>query len=537
MESSVKLNRLSSIFNRHNIIKFSLRALLVLLPFLCVFYISLCFGYKGSFEVLVPNWNDEGGWYKQVEAILQYGHPLGYWGYNESFAQIGTFGPWGIAPLLPYALFGKIFGWQLNTMAIANISFLSISLLLFVLMTKPSNKQVILLIIAYLSLYIAISYSLTSMSEGLRYSCAIILTGFIIWVERCTRSDSPAITVKQKVLLIVGCIWTLYCVQVYMIFCLVVFILSLFILRKTKLKLVLRVAASALVTLVTAVITQKLVAMVTCAYFMPSTIETILDQIKTNGLLNGLSFAINNFINNLHTVSFSNLAGYARTNNILFWYFIAYLILMIWLMFDCYVLICSSKDKERTKSESTEGIFSYMALYFLAGYLVGYCFLYTGSDWTLCRGTNTGLIMAVFLLIFENKHRYTFGHSLMTAVAIVSVWSWLGGVINDRASILQYKEQIYAEKEQLSEIMKISSEFDEWDNTVAIYGEWGFWALSLPTGIGENGIFNGEAPEKSKYAAMPVGMASEEMQLMLANGGYELIYSDEIVAVFEKTSL
>ena len=534
MSSGIKSIHLHEIFNKSNIVKFSLRALLILLPFLCVFLISFCFGYKGTFKILVPAWNDEVGWYNQVEAILQYGRPLGYWGYNESFAQIGTFGPWGIAPLLPYALFGKIFGWQLNSMAIANISFLSFSLFLFTLMTKPSNRQVIYLITAYLSLYIVIGYSLTSMSEGLRYSCAIVLTGFIIWVERCTGNDSSAMTVKQKILFIVGCIYILYCVQVYLIFCLAVFIVPLLILRKTKVKLVLRVIISASITLAIAVLSQKLIDMVTCPYFQPSTIEIIFDQITTNGLYKGLCFTLNNFFNNLSTVNLPKLITFTGSGGILIWYFISYLILLFSLVIRFIYTLISNKP---TDIKSRENVFTILALYFLAGFLIGYCMLYTGSNWTLCRGTNTGLIMAMLFLIFGKKEKYTCTYALITVFAIVAVWTHLGNIINERNSLSQYEEQIYKEKEKLSEIIDISPKLGEWENTVACYGNMDFWILSLPAGAGNNGIYNEQVCEKSKYAVMPAGDATEEQQSIFEEKGYVLIYTDDIFAVFEKTAV
>ena len=59
--------------------------LLAMLPLVC------CLVYCGSQgrslgEVYLPSseWNDELFYYKQVESILKFGYPLGYYGFNES---------------------------------------------------------------------------------------------------------------------------------------------------------------------------------------------------------------------------------------------------------------------------------------------------------------------------------------------------------------------------------------------------------------------------------------------------------------------
>ena len=148
---------------RHKKLQTALYAVLVLLPLLWVLCILFCNGFKFELSILQPVWNDEIGWYNQVAAVIEYGKPLGYYGYNGTHAQIGTWGAWGIAPLLPYAAFGKIFGWGLSSMALANIFFLCLAMLLLVIMTRPSVTQTLWLILLYSCSFITIGYSLTYM--------------------------------------------------------------------------------------------------------------------------------------------------------------------------------------------------------------------------------------------------------------------------------------------------------------------------------------------------------------------------------------
>lgn len=284
--------------------------MLLVLPFVCLFAVSICFGYKGSVEIYVPIWNDEISWWSQIDALIQYGHPLGYVGYNETHAQIGTFGPWGIAPLLPYALFGKIFGWQLHSMAIANTCFLSLSLLLLIIMTRPTNRQIILIMIIYLSSYITIVYSFSSMAEGLRYSCAIILSGFLIWLSKGYRSGGCGNSRKTKVAIFLGIFFTLYCICVYLVFSLAVFPIVLLLLgRRKRINPLRNLLAAIVITAVVAVLSNKLVSMVSCPYCEESTLQILADQIKAEGLYQGACFALNNFFNNLRTVNYPELGG------------------------------------------------------------------------------------------------------------------------------------------------------------------------------------------------------------------------------------
>lgn len=81
--------------------------LFIITPFLSVALFCLKDG-KMFWDVYLPlgGWSDEITYYKQIEGILSYGMPRGYFGYNQSRALYGTLGVWGLQPLLPYCLWG-----------------------------------------------------------------------------------------------------------------------------------------------------------------------------------------------------------------------------------------------------------------------------------------------------------------------------------------------------------------------------------------------------------------------------------------------
>ena len=56
-----------------------------LLPLLCCAITCAIHGY-GIGDIYLPasDWNDELFYYKQVESMLEYGYPQGYFGFNES---------------------------------------------------------------------------------------------------------------------------------------------------------------------------------------------------------------------------------------------------------------------------------------------------------------------------------------------------------------------------------------------------------------------------------------------------------------------
>lgn len=81
---------------RYNKIEaYLLNVIVVLLPFLVVGFILFLNGYKLRFSMLLPAWNDEVGWWNQVNTMIQYGEPFGYYGYNGTHAAIGKWAAWG----------------------------------------------------------------------------------------------------------------------------------------------------------------------------------------------------------------------------------------------------------------------------------------------------------------------------------------------------------------------------------------------------------------------------------------------------------
>lgn len=93
-------------------------------------------------DVYIPlgGWSDEITYYKQIEGILTYGFPRGYFGYNQTRAMYGTLGVWGIFPLIPYIIWGFFFGWNYLSPIYANILLCILAILCICVILRPDKK-------------------------------------------------------------------------------------------------------------------------------------------------------------------------------------------------------------------------------------------------------------------------------------------------------------------------------------------------------------------------------------------------------------
>ena len=503
----------------------ALYALLILLPLLWVLCILFCNGYKFDLSILVPVWNDEIGWHNQISAVVEYGKPLGYYGYNGTHAQVGTWGAWGVAPLLPYAAFGKLFGWGLSSMGWANIFFLCFAMLILILLTKPGMLQTLWLILLYSCSFITIGYSMTSMSEGLRYSMAVILTGGLIWLERHTRGTER---LSRKELC--GCaalgLFLLYAIQVYLVFVLAVPVYCWYILRKlgrTAFAYAGKLLGIMCITGLVTVASNKMVTAV-CAPYVDSTITTIFRQISENGLYQGICFFLENFFRNLRTVDlFSIFSLSSDTYGVLSWFFINYLVILFVLLF--YIL----RNRKQLMEKRS---YCYEAAFFMAGFLIGYCALYTGQEWTLCRGINTGLLMGLIYLAFVKEENLKSVILLLTFFEITAVWGYYGSMADERFAASLNRAAVEQEREVLQEVILLDEEADPWENTAATYGNVDFRYLALPAGYGSNYMMDLEINETAGYAVITQGEEyTEAMKNRLVEEGHQVLLEDEYFVV------
>lgn len=152
-----------------------------LFPFLlCFFYCKL----RGIdiFSLYLPNSinNDCLFYYKMVEPISSIGLPKGFFGFNESRAFIGSFAAWSPAILIPWIIWSIFFGWSYSSVFLSNVVYFSISLCIFVFLTKIEWKNILAILVVF-SLYPSLPiHLLSALPETVLGSICIIYVGLAI---------------------------------------------------------------------------------------------------------------------------------------------------------------------------------------------------------------------------------------------------------------------------------------------------------------------------------------------------------------------
>lgn len=129
-------------------------------------------------------WNDEIFYYEQIEAMVQFGAPLGYFGYNGSFAEVGTLGAWPAFVLYPYVLMGWIFGISPYHMIAFNIVFMMLAFGAFYYLAKPEKWQCIAIALLFFTFPASMRYLMSGMVEALFNASLVVLIGFLIYFQR-----------------------------------------------------------------------------------------------------------------------------------------------------------------------------------------------------------------------------------------------------------------------------------------------------------------------------------------------------------------
>ena len=168
--------------------------LLAVLPLVCC--LVYCAGKgRGLGEVYLPasEWNDELFYYKQVEGMISHGYPLGYFGFNESHALKLSFAAWSPVLVLPWVVWGKLFGWNLMAPVLCNIFLMSLSVFLFVWLVRPSWKQLGILTVLFCLYTPFVRYMLSVMPEVICFSMLIVFYALAINYLRCEKGYKLAL--------------------------------------------------------------------------------------------------------------------------------------------------------------------------------------------------------------------------------------------------------------------------------------------------------------------------------------------------------
>lgn len=138
---SNKLTWIKDNVNKELCIKMLLAALLPLL--LCVVYCLKEGAWIGQLHLGSAGNNDTLFYYTQVSAVVEHGYPRGYFGFNESNAELLSFAAWSPLMLLPWILWGKLFGWNMWSPFLCNIFLFALVCVLLIYWIRPTYKQML----------------------------------------------------------------------------------------------------------------------------------------------------------------------------------------------------------------------------------------------------------------------------------------------------------------------------------------------------------------------------------------------------------
>ena len=121
-------------------------------------------------------WSDEVYYAKQLSAVVTHGVPQGYFGFNESHAEIGRFAAWGPAAFYLYAIPGLIFRGQ-NAFLYCNLFWVLAGWLCFVWGTRLDWKRQLLFGVGIAALNAPVRYVFSAMQEPLHYALVLAVLG------------------------------------------------------------------------------------------------------------------------------------------------------------------------------------------------------------------------------------------------------------------------------------------------------------------------------------------------------------------------
>ncbi|MCM1100319.1 MAG: hypothetical protein NC079_03065 [Clostridium sp.] len=155
--------------------------LLALLPAVCCIVSAAAEG-RNIGEVYLPGseWNDELFYYKQVENMVRFGYPQGYFGFNESHGLKLSFAAWSPVLVLPWVVWGLLFGWNLMSPVLCNMALMMAAMFVFVWLVKPTWKQMGVLTFLFCLYTLFVRYILSGMPEIICISHLIVFYGLAV---------------------------------------------------------------------------------------------------------------------------------------------------------------------------------------------------------------------------------------------------------------------------------------------------------------------------------------------------------------------
>ena len=484
-------------------LNYFLSFLLMIAPLIPVLIIQLYYTlfYCGDSNLLTfsPQWSDELSHFRITRDILEYGEPLGYYGYNGSHAILFS-GVWSPLRELGYVLYGLCFGFEHYSPLVANILFLCFANLFFILLTKPSNKQLFLLICFNLTSYCFIYFTFSCMSECFFYALAIIACGILYRLQFKHTSLFFKYVVSPLYFLLCG----LICVS------LIIFIGVYFLIIFKKYSLRKNICLTTLLSAICLVMT----------YMFSISIEAPYPESWSN------PFSASH-LNSIYGFVKKQMVNIPTNSVPVFTYSFALFVILC-----CFCIYFFLRMIRKKDARFPEMLCVTLLLFGFFGAL----FIMYPSE-SLWRNLLIILVFTLYALILLVPEKKLF--CLLISCALIGTLLCNSNCLNNVATHHIDKNFVYDNAEEetalLHRLIEINPEKGKWENTVLIFST---NYLFLPTGAGINLYLSPKIniPTEIGYAMVDVTLSKyDDISIALTNAGYIEIHKDDTYAIYENT--
>lgn len=554
-------------------------AIFILLPVLLFGGVSLMqyvqYGRSGGGLFLpMPKWNDEAVYYELVKTWLATGMPKGYWGFEGGHAILGTGGAWSPAILLPYAIWGEMFGWGYSSVAIANVVFLCIANAVMLLLCKLDKKG-----IGYLILLEAFSghillYLNTIMSEVLRYALAMVLAAMfyrLLFMEETGKDNIFRYLVVP--------IYLVAITQIYIFFAFAVPIYVFAILKKKRWYIKMLIAFLAMA--IEAGSSYYLLHLISSNYNIYKT-EMLLKALQNKDIFGAVKTFLWMFKVGLLDLwnCFLSPVGYG-----MFRWFIPLLVLLVVLPL---FLLCRDGMlylKSKKDGQTAEGFWNddrqllLMVTYSIGLFVFMYITVYSLEAFTFYRGVGIAVLFSLALLVgmekkvwrnlllsiyligifFMPKNQADFQAERYVYAEVMEEWDNLAQKLEKAMPLYKSKEEFMAASGEKSSGQKVSErevsegkvsiEDFRWANTAVLYSMEPKLICAMPAGIGVNfAMYSEKIVEEAGYLVFSLekkeNLRSDWLEQShqeiyekyggILERGYYIRYMDEEYVIYRK---
>lgn len=482
-------------------ISFIYPAIFILLPVLLFGVISFvqCGRSGGGSFLPMPKWNDEAAYYALVKTWLRTGMPEGYWGFEGGHAIVGTGSAWSPAILLPYAVFGEMFGWGYSSVAIANVVFLCIANALVLILCRPGRKGILYLLSAEILSSHILLYLNTIMSEVLRYALGMVLAAMLY---RLLFMEEDG---KDRVFrYIVVPVYIVIITQVYIFFAFAVPVYIFAVLRKKKWYCKTIVAFLAMAA--EAGGSYYLLHLISSNYNIYKA-EMLLEALKRGDFFGAVRTFLWMFKVGLVDLwhCFLSYTGYG-----MFRWFVP--LLAVFVVLPLFVLgkdgvgYLKREEKEREPFWNRDRQILLTISYSIGLFVFMYITVYSLEAFTFFRGVGIVLLFSLVIVLGMDKKQY--GYLLLGLYA--------AGIFFVPANWRDFNEERYVDAEVRDEWNELANEMEK----------------AIPLEKKDEELYGGRSPEKLRWAntAVLYSMEPKLICAMPAGAGVNFaMYSDKIV--------